>query len=58
MKFDLEDALLLVGVASIVAGVALWSVPAALMVFGLFCLAAVWFMSRYRGAPAQEKGRA
>ena len=41
MKFDLQDALLLVGVASLVGGVAMWSRPAALVLFGLLCLLAV-----------------
>jgi hypothetical protein len=41
MKFDLQDALLLVGVASLVGGVAMWSRPGALVLFGLLCLFAV-----------------
>jgi hypothetical protein len=44
--FDLQDALLLIGVASIVGGIALWSRPAAAVVFGVFCLIAVLQIER------------
>ncbi|WP_420239251.1 hypothetical protein ACOBR2_06640 [Telmatobacter bradus] len=56
MKFDLQDALLLVGVASIVGGIAFWSRPAALVIFGLFCLAGVRLMGRAQRPDASTKG--
>jgi membrane protein implicated in regulation of membrane protease activity len=58
MKFDLEDALLLLGVASVVAGIALWSRPAALVVFGGFCLLAVVQMERGVRARKAKSGSA
>ncbi len=45
---DLQDALLLLGIASIVTGVALWSVPAALITFGFVCLVLVVMIQRTR----------
>lgn len=41
MNFDFQDALVLIGCASLVGGVAMWSRPAALILFGLMCLGAV-----------------
>jgi len=38
MKFDRQDALLVVGVVSFIGGIAMWSRPAAAVVFGLMCL--------------------
>jgi hypothetical protein len=52
---DTQDALLLVGVASVVGGVALWSVPAALVLFGVLCLSAVALIELQRRAA--PKGR-
>lgn len=52
-KFDLEDALLVLGVGSIVGGVAAWSRPAAAIVFGLFCL--LFLVLIGRGAAARKE---
>lgn len=38
---DLQDVLLVLGVVSVVGGVAMWSRPVALILFGLLCLADV-----------------
>lgn len=46
MKFDRQDAFLVIGVASLVAGVAMWSRPAALILFGLLCLFDVLLIER------------
>jgi hypothetical protein len=46
MKFDLQDGLLLLGIACVVGGIAVWSKPAAAIVFGLFCLLAVLLIGR------------
>lgn len=45
-KLDLQDALLLAGIASIVGGTAAWSRPAAAILFGLFCLFGVLLIER------------
>lgn len=47
-KFDLQDALLLAGVASIVGGVAAFSQAGAAIVFGIFCLMGVRAIGRAR----------
>ena len=53
-RFDLQDTLLLVGIISIVSGVRLWSVPAALVVFGLFCLVGVAGIARSRAVKGNK----
>lgn len=40
-EFDLQDLLLILGVASIVWGAWQWSRPVAFVVFGFFCLVGV-----------------
>lgn len=50
MKFDLQDALLLLGIGCIVGGVSCWSRPAASILFGVFCLASVVMIGRRRVA--------
>ena len=45
-RIDLQDVLLLAGIVSIVGGVAVWSRPAASVLFGLLCLFAVWQIER------------
>lgn len=53
-KFDLQDALLLVGLACVVGGVAMWSRPAALILFGVLCLSSVCLLQgRLHKAPAR-----
>lgn len=47
-KIDHQDILLILGVASIVGGIAAWSRPAAAIVFGLMCLFAVSQIERVR----------
>ena len=51
-QIDLQDALLVIGTALIVAGVGAWSRPAASIMLGVFCLAAVRFTDR---APRGQK---
>jgi len=48
MKIDRQDLLLITGVISIVGGVAVWSKPAAAIVFGIFCLGFVLLIERAR----------
>jgi hypothetical protein len=54
--FDLQDALLLIGVTSIVGGIALWSRAAAAVVFGVFCLIAVLQIERGKRAGKDVSG--
>jgi hypothetical protein len=55
-NLDLQDALLLMGVGSLCGGIAAVYWPAALMMFGLICLTAVYLIERSRNAkPASEK---
>lgn len=54
-RIDLQDVLLVAGVASIVAGVNAWSHPAAAIVFGLFCLVAVRAIGRSKGDKPEGK---
>lgn len=42
--FDRQDALLIVGVVSLLAGIGMRSIPAALIALGIICLAAVWLI--------------
>jgi membrane protein implicated in regulation of membrane protease activity len=63
MKIDRQDVLLVIGVAALVGGVAMWSRAAALVLFGLMCLAAVLLIERSsavheRRIHATEKRRA
>jgi hypothetical protein len=44
MKFDRQDALLLIGMASLLGGIYAWSRPAAFVVGGLICLAHVYLI--------------
>jgi hypothetical protein len=44
MKFDRQDALCVVGVLSLLGGIGMWSVAAALIVAGLLSLASVWMI--------------
>ncbi len=58
-KIDLQDVLLLAGVASIVGGVGMWSHPAAAVVFGLFFLVGVRTIARNAprdGAKPERRG--
>jgi hypothetical protein len=52
MKFDFQDVLLVIGVACITGGVYQWNHPAALVVFGFFCLGGVAGRAR---APRERK---
>ena len=45
-KIDLQDVLLVLGVASLVGGIAAWSKPAACITFGILCLALVFQIER------------
>lgn len=47
-RFDLQDALLVLGIGLIVGGIAAWSRPAAAIILGLFCLAAVYAIAHTR----------
>jgi ABC-type transport system involved in cytochrome c biogenesis permease subunit len=55
MKLELDDLLTVLGVASIVGGVAAWSRPAAAVVFGVFCLFFVLLIQRTRKASKPVK---
>jgi uncharacterized membrane protein HdeD (DUF308 family) len=46
--FDRQDLLLVVGIVSLVGGIAAWSRPAAAVVFGLLCLGCVLLIERAR----------
>ena len=54
--FDLQDALLLLGIAFIVGGIYAWSRPAASIVLGVFCLGFVRFIARSR-TPNKPEGK-
>jgi len=59
MSVDFQDVLLFLGIASIVGGVFAFSRPAAAIVFGLFCLAAVRNLARLaalKGSKPERKG--
>lgn len=45
-RFDFQDALLLLGIGSIVIGVSCISRPVAAIVFGVFCLWGVRLLAR------------
>lgn len=47
-RFDLQDGLLLAGIVLIVAGIGVWSRPAAAIALGLFCLWGVYSIARSR----------
>jgi uncharacterized membrane protein HdeD (DUF308 family) len=55
MKIDRQDVLLLVGVLSLLSGIACWSRPLALVVFGLMCLGCVLLIERAKPGPGKEK---
>jgi uncharacterized membrane-anchored protein len=55
-RFDLQDALLICGVSSIVGGVAAYSRAAAAIVFGLLCLFFVRAIGRSR-PPNKPEGK-
>jgi uncharacterized membrane protein YedE/YeeE len=51
---DVEDALLLVAIACVVGGIAMWSRPAALIVFGLICFAVCIVLALKKRAEERE----
>jgi hypothetical protein len=56
MKFDVYDWLLIAGFLIFETGLALWSLPLALVVFGLLLMAATTSAARNaRPAPAEKK---
>lgn len=57
MKIDLQDVLLIAGIALIALGIGLWSVPASLVVLGLICLGLVVLMQRAGRIPAAAEGK-
>jgi hypothetical protein len=55
---DLQDVLLVSGVLLIIGGIAAWSRPAAAIVLGLFCLAAVYAIAHQKArAPNKPEGK-
>jgi len=56
--FDLQDALLLLGTACIVGGIAAWSRPAAAIMLGVFLLFAVLLIERSKRARKDDGGTA
>jgi hypothetical protein len=54
--FDLQDALLVLGILFIVGGIGAWSRPAASIILGLFCLGFVRLIARSR-APGKPEGK-
>lgn len=55
MKFDRQDVLLVVGLVSLIGGIACWSRPLALVVFGVLCLVSVFLIERTQGAKKETK---
>lgn len=51
-KFDAHDGIAVSGFLLLIAGVVLWSIPAALVVAGVLLLSAAWVGSR----PPARKG--
>lgn len=43
---DRQDVLFVVGLISFLTGIGLWSIPAALVAFGILCFAAVLMIQR------------
>lgn len=58
MKFDLQDGLLVVGVASLEFGVWKWSVPAAFVLFGILCLTFALLSGRAQAKEVKENNGA
>lgn len=58
-QIDRQDVLLVIGVVSLIGGVAAWSRPAAAVLLGLLCLGAVWLIEvslSKQGNPAKGRG--
>jgi hypothetical protein len=58
MKMDLQDALLVLGIALLLGGIGAWSLPAACIVGGLMCLLGVFLIQIGQAQrPKAERGR-
>jgi hypothetical protein len=53
-RFDLQDAFIVFGAVALLAGIALKSVPAALITLGILCFAAAALIERSKRAPKTE----